>query len=74
MALERFEFRFKVLLTGTPIQNHLAELFALLHFLDPVKFADPKAFPMESSDLETEEAVRGPCLPPCLCCSWFAFG
>jgi len=24
--------------TGTPLQNNLEELFALLHFLEPVKF------------------------------------
>jgi hypothetical protein len=28
----------KVLLTGTPLQNHLGELFMLLHFLEPEKF------------------------------------
>jgi chromodomain-helicase-DNA-binding protein 4 len=27
--------------TGTPLQNNLEELFALLHFLEPVKFKDP---------------------------------
>lgn len=26
---------------GTPVQNTLAELFALLHFLDPTEFPDP---------------------------------
>lgn len=32
---------FRCLLTGTPLQNNLEELFALLHFLEPVKFKDP---------------------------------
>lgn len=29
---------FKVLLSGTPLQNSFDELFNLLNFLDPVKF------------------------------------
>ncbi|MQL88667.1 hypothetical protein Taro_021239, partial [Colocasia esculenta] len=28
---------------GTPLQNTLLELFALLHFLDPEKFSEPKS-------------------------------
>ena len=27
---------------GTPVQNTLTELFALLHFLDPSEFPDPE--------------------------------
>jgi len=27
---------------GTPVQNTLTELFALLHFLDPGEFPDPE--------------------------------
>eukprot|EP01018_Ginkgo_biloba_P012371 Gb_05671 [translate_table: standard] len=34
---------FRLLLTGTPLQNTLAELFALLHFLDPSEFPDPES-------------------------------
>ena len=30
--------QFKVLLSGTPLQNCIEELFALMEFLDPVKF------------------------------------
>jgi hypothetical protein len=56
-ALSRVDARFKVLLTGTPIQNHLAELFALLHFLEPAKFASEDDFPMSNADLATETAV-----------------
>lgn len=33
---------FRLLLTGTPLQNTLAELFALLHFLDPSEVPDPE--------------------------------
>ena len=38
--LDRLSARRRVLLTGTPLQNRLEELFALLHFLDPAKFRD----------------------------------
>ena len=34
----------KLLLTGTPLQNNLHELWALLHFLHPELFADSAAF------------------------------
>jgi len=37
-------FTHTVLLTGTPIQNNMDELWCLLHFLDPVKFDDRDAF------------------------------
>ncbi|KAF9197606.1 hypothetical protein BGZ49_001880, partial [Haplosporangium sp. Z 27] len=30
----------RVLLTGTPLQNNIRELFSLMNFLDPVKFSD----------------------------------
>ena len=30
----------RVLLTGTPLQNNIRELFSLMSFLDPVKFSD----------------------------------
>jgi len=28
---------------GTPLQNTLLELFALLHYIDPERFSDPEA-------------------------------
>ncbi|KAF9191017.1 hypothetical protein BGZ51_007850 [Haplosporangium sp. Z 767] len=30
----------RVLLTGTPLQNNIRELFSLMNFLDPIKFSD----------------------------------
>ncbi|XP_043724989.1 CHD3-type chromatin-remodeling factor CHR7-like [Telopea speciosissima] len=41
-CLKQYTADFRLLLTGTPLQNTLVELFALLHFLDPKEFADPK--------------------------------
>jgi hypothetical protein len=36
--LDDFRSEFRVLLTGTPLQNNLGELFKILSFLDPVEF------------------------------------
>ncbi|EAW10769.1 putative chromatin remodeling complex subunit (Chd3) [Aspergillus clavatus NRRL 1] len=38
-SLSRFKIPFKVLLTGTPLQNNIRELFNLLQFCDPSKVA-----------------------------------
>ena len=42
--LESLTFEHCTLLTGTPIQNSTDELWTLLHFIDPVKFADQEEF------------------------------
>lgn len=39
-VLEDFRAEFRLLLTGTPLQNNLGELFKILSFLDPENFAD----------------------------------
>ena len=36
--------RRKLVLTGTPLQNHVSELWSILHFLEPHKFPDHHAF------------------------------
>ncbi|KAL1953409.1 hypothetical protein VTO42DRAFT_2848 [Malbranchea cinnamomea] len=39
-ALSRLNFPFKLLLTGTPLQNNVRELFNILQFVDPSKNAE----------------------------------
>ncbi|KAL5361398.1 hypothetical protein BJX96DRAFT_84461 [Aspergillus floccosus] len=47
-ALSRIKFPFKILLTGTPLQNNTRELFNLLQFCDPT---------MKAEELEEEYGV-----------------
>ncbi|XP_026282580.1 lymphocyte-specific helicase-like [Frankliniella occidentalis] len=42
--LERFNFKNCCLLTGTPVQNNLTELWSLLHFILPSKVPDLDVF------------------------------
>jgi len=39
-SLRNFDFDRSLLLTGTPLQNNLAEFWALLNFMDPATFGD----------------------------------
>nr|PNR46176.1 hypothetical protein PHYPA_013295 [Physcomitrium patens] len=43
---------FRLLLTGTPVQNTLTELFALLNFLDPSEFPDPERSAQEFAQVD----------------------
>ena len=52
-----YSIRYKVLLTGTPLQNNLEELFHLLHFLRPADFNDMNGFLQEFSDLSKDDQV-----------------
>ena len=47
----------KLLLTGTPLQNNISELFMLLHFLDASKFSSLEDFELNFSDLGHEQQV-----------------
>lgn len=48
----------KVLLSGTPLQNNVEELFSLLNFLEPSQFSSSDAFLAEFGNLQTEEQVE----------------
>ncbi|XP_056334959.1 chromodomain-helicase-DNA-binding protein 8 isoform X2 [Danio aesculapii] len=57
-SLKMLELEHKVLLTGTPLQNTVEELFSLLHFLEPAQFPSEIEFLREFGDLKTEEQVQ----------------
>ena len=56
-TLFEFNIAYKVLLTGTPLQNNLEELYHLLNFLKPDKFSDMNGFLQDFSDLAKDEQV-----------------
>ncbi|KAG8225258.1 hypothetical protein J437_LFUL006490 [Ladona fulva] len=57
-VLNSYHIAYKLLLTGTPLQNNLEELFHLLNFLCHDKFNDLSAFQNEFADLSKEEQVK----------------
>uniref|UniRef100_A0A8C0JCR3 Chromodomain helicase DNA binding protein 9 n=1 Tax=Chelonoidis abingdonii TaxID=106734 RepID=A0A8C0JCR3_CHEAB len=57
-GLKLMNLEHKVLLTGTPLQNTVEELFSLLHFLEPLRFPAESSFMQEFGDLKTEEQVQ----------------
>lgn len=56
--LNSYTIAYKLLLTGTPLQNNLEELFHLLNFLSRDKFNDLQAFQGEFADVSKEEQVK----------------
>merc|ERR1712142_146283 len=57
-VLAGYALNYKMLLTGTPLQNNLEELFYLLNFLTPHKFNDLEQFQTNFEDIGKEEQVR----------------
>jgi len=59
-VLKELKTEHRVLLSGTPLQNNIAELFMLLHFLDRGKFDNLEEFEDQFKDLSHEKQVRMP--------------
>lgn len=47
-----------MLLTGTPLQNNLEELFSLLNFLEPKRFNSLNEFMKEFGNLKDHDQVE----------------
>ena len=56
--LKQMTIQHKVLLTGTPLQNNLEELYALLNFLNPEEFYDVGYFMREYGSMANKESVE----------------
>uniref|UniRef100_A0A1I8J0U6 DNA helicase n=1 Tax=Macrostomum lignano TaxID=282301 RepID=A0A1I8J0U6_9PLAT len=57
-VLSSYDIKYKLLLTGTPLQNNLEELFHLLNFMSPDKFHDLQGFLDEFADISKEDQVK----------------
>lgn len=57
-VLKTFTIYHKLLLTGTPLQNNLDELFSLLHFMQPEIYSDERLFFHEYGSLQTAAQVE----------------
>ncbi|KAK1375866.1 CHD3-type chromatin-remodeling factor PICKLE-like [Heracleum sosnowskyi] len=57
LSLKQYATRHRSLLTGTPLQNNLDELFMLMHFLDAGKFGSLEEFQEEFKDINQEEQI-----------------
>ncbi|KAJ9168494.1 hypothetical protein P3X46_020009 [Hevea brasiliensis] len=55
--LNAFSFQHRVLLTGTPLQNNIGEMYNLLNFLQPASFPSLSSFEEKFNDLTTAEKV-----------------
>ncbi|KAJ3367504.1 choline dehydrogenase 7 [Kappamyces sp. JEL0680] len=56
--LKAYDLEHKVLLTGTPLQNSLDELWALLNFLEPERFHSDKEFLYTYGSMTTADDVQ----------------
>ncbi|XP_077444255.1 chromodomain-helicase-DNA-binding protein 3 isoform X3 [Stigmatopora argus] len=56
--LNDYKIEHKLLLTGTPLQNNLEELFHLLNFLTPNRFNNLDGFLEEFADVSKEEQIK----------------
>ncbi|KAF7236185.1 Chromodomain-helicase-DNA-binding protein 5 [Varanus komodoensis] len=57
-VLNSYQIDYKLLLTGTPLQNNLEELFHLLNFLTPERFNNLEGFLEEFADISKEDQIK----------------
>ncbi|XP_059574600.1 chromodomain-helicase-DNA-binding protein 3 isoform X3 [Alligator mississippiensis] len=57
-VLNGYKIDHKLLLTGTPLQNNLEELFHLLNFLTPERFNNLEGFLEEFADISKEDQIK----------------
>nr|XP_061808362.1 chromodomain-helicase-DNA-binding protein 4-like [Nerophis lumbriciformis] len=57
-VLNNYPLQHRLLLTGTPLQNNLEELFHLLNFLTPERFSNLEGFLEEFADIAKEDQIK----------------
>lgn len=57
-SLMKLQTKFKLLITGTPLQNNTNELWTLLHYLNDEKFNDSKEFNEKFGNLSEAEQIE----------------
>lgn len=57
-GLRQLTLEHRVLLSGTPLQNNVNELFSLLNFLEPLQFSNCEVFLQEFGALKSEQEVQ----------------
>ncbi|KAI6201100.1 hypothetical protein M3Y96_00805500 [Aphelenchoides besseyi] len=57
-TLNEFRINHRLLLTGTPLQNNLEELFHLLNFLSADRFNDLDSFTREFAEISKEDQIQ----------------
>ncbi|OHT14974.1 SNF2 family N-terminal domain containing protein [Tritrichomonas foetus] len=57
-VMQKLHFEHCTLLTGTPIQNDISELWSLLHFLQPEKFNDIDGFMLKYGHMTESSQVQ----------------
>jgi len=55
----QYGFQSRVLMSGTPLQNDLTELWTLLNFIEPFKFPDLDEFQALYGNMASKEQVEG---------------
>ena len=56
-GLSLLEIESRLLLSGTPLQNNIHELYSLLSFLEPTQFNSQEAFLKDFGDMQNEDQV-----------------
>lgn len=57
-GLRLLQLEHRVLLSGTPLQNNISELYSLLNFLEPTQFQSSEDFIRDFGDLKSDEQVQ----------------